>query len=241
MKQAIEGKDDKDKSTPRAAASILAETAILSTRPSTAAPPTFLVDCLKSSKSIFSFDIETHDWYGDGLGRKGSFGRYGHYALIDAHNIGYARIIQIGWAEGGVDAPPRVKKTYVLPTDFTIAARATDYHGITSANICQDGRPLNDVLREFVSDALAAYEQGARLIAHQVGQECRPANDCHCRARQHVAQRTHPHSHMHLRTLFGSPTCRSSSMSEEKTLRTNPLRTAENLPELPGDFNRPYP
>ena len=84
--------------------------------------------------------------------------------------LDFARIVQIGWAIGPVDmsTPVIVKTALIQPSDFTIAEKATNHHGISHNYASQEGRPLQELLKEFMVDVLEAQARGGRLCAHQL-------------------------------------------------------------------------
>ena len=73
--------------------------------------------------------------------------------------------MQLGYAIGPVDAKVNTKKFYVT---FEVSAKATKLHGISQETLMAAGKPLEEVLREFLSDVIEACRKGARVVAHQI-------------------------------------------------------------------------
>ena len=115
---------------------------------------------------VIGFDCETHDWL-ENTQRKGRIGPFGWYTSND--DVEFARIVQLGWAiaTASRDAEVTSKGYFVQPKDFEIAERAKACHGITQEHALQQGRPLINVLEEFMHDVLQAVSKGGRLCAHQ--------------------------------------------------------------------------
>ena len=60
-----------------------------------------------------------------------------------------------------------MKAVMVKPDqDVQVSSKATAFHKISHAKVVQQGRSLEDALREFMTDVAAACERGARLVAH---------------------------------------------------------------------------
>ncbi len=98
------------------------------------------------------------------------FPRFGWYTMKDDNTLGFARIIQLGWAVGGAsgDADVNTKVYIVKPEGFEVTADATNFHGLTHEHVERKGEPLADVLREFMSDVKDACANGGRVSAHQL-------------------------------------------------------------------------
>lgn len=90
--------------------------------------------------------------------------------MKDDHTLGFARIIQLGWAIGEAcgDAAVNTKAYLVRPDGFEVAAKATAFHKFSHEHVAREGRPLIDVLREFMLDVQAACADGGRVAAHQL-------------------------------------------------------------------------
>ena len=116
---------------------------------------------------IIGFDCETHDWL-DGTPRKGRIGAFGWHTKND--DVDFARIVQLGWAIGPADSASDVitKSHVVRPEGFNISSRAEKVHKISTDHAMREGRPLADVLEEFMHDVLNAVNKGGRVCAHQL-------------------------------------------------------------------------
>ena len=64
--------------------------------------------------------------------------------------------------------PAKCKCYLVKPTDFTITSAATKCHRITQSEAVESGRPLADVLVEFMTDVMAEHARGGRICAHHL-------------------------------------------------------------------------
>ena len=76
--------------------------------------------------------------------------------------------MQLGYAIGAVDEEVTTKKFYVTPEGFEVSAKATKLHGISQERLMAAGKPLEEVLREFLSDVVEACSKGGRVVAHQI-------------------------------------------------------------------------
>lgn len=129
--------------------------------------PRAVCDRLGNPLIIVGFDCETHDWR-DGTTRKGRIGPLGWYTNND--DMAFARIVQLGWVvgDGSRDAKVISKSSLIKPQDFQITEKARGCHGITQEAALQNGRPLADVLGEFMRDVSQACARGGRICAHQL-------------------------------------------------------------------------
>ena len=103
---------------------------------------------------------ETHDW-NENENNQHHIGQFGFHSRIDATEIRFQRIVQLGYAIGAVDEEVATKKFYV-------SAKATKLHGISQETLMAAGKPLGEVLQEFLSDVVEACRKGARVVAHQI-------------------------------------------------------------------------
>ncbi len=131
--------------------------------------PKQLVSRVGSPNLLIGFDVETHDWP-EIQKEKGRIGKFGWCTLKEEHVMEFSRIVQIGWAIGRADmnAPVRVKTAFVQPVGFEMSEKATKFHGISHTTATQEGRPLADVLCDFMADVLEAFSCGGRVVAHQL-------------------------------------------------------------------------
>ena len=97
-------------------------------------------------------------------------GQFGWELTKEDAALGFARIVQIGWAVSPADmsTPVVVKRVLVKPSSFTIQDRATDFHKITHAFAAEHGTPLAQALGAFLADVEEEYHRGGRLCAHQI-------------------------------------------------------------------------
>ena len=76
----------------------------------------------------------------------------------------------VGWAYISCDSEVPVIKTHLIkPEGFAIEISATEKHGIEHDAALGHGRPLHEVLREFLDDVMALLQQGYRIYAHHLG------------------------------------------------------------------------
>ncbi len=131
-------------------------------------PSNILAKRLGSPALLIGVDIETHDWPEEE--NRGRIGQFGWYTVKGEKLLDFARIVQIGWAIGDARAaaPVSVKASIVQPDGFQISAKATKFHGISHATACKNGRPVADVLRDFMADVLEACSSGGRIVLHNL-------------------------------------------------------------------------
>ena len=115
---------------------------------------------------VFGIDIETHDWV-EHRATKASIGQYGFYCMCDPEDFD-ARIVQIGWSMGSVTEPPIVKEFVVQPVGFRVAHKAEKYHGISHEKAELVGKPLREVLQEFLDDVRVCSQKGGRVAIHHL-------------------------------------------------------------------------
>ncbi len=89
--------------------------------------------------------------------------------MKDDETLRFSRIIQLGWSVGSSysHAPTLTKSYFVRPNGFQVTADATKFHKCSHEYASSEGRPLDDVLREFMDDVTAAFKAGGRVVAHQ--------------------------------------------------------------------------
>ena len=77
---------------------------------------------------------------------------------------------QLGWvvADASRDAEVISKSSLIQPQGFQITAKAQGCHGITQEAALQNGRPLADVLEEFMRDVCQACSRGGRVCARRL-------------------------------------------------------------------------
>ena len=134
-------------------------------------PDDALANRLGNSPLYFSFAVKTHGWPEQAPGGgKGDISRIGgFYTLASGELIAHARLVQLGWAWGCEGSTCPAKMAMVSPAGFIIEEQATKAHRITQAMAECTGRPIREVLREFMSDLIKAAHKGARVVAHHMG------------------------------------------------------------------------
>ena len=132
-------------------------------------PSSMLARRLGSPDVLIGFDIETHSWLDDELDR-GRIGKFGWYTLKEERALEFARIVQLGWVIGRAEVAALVSKKVALvqPDGFEIAEKASTFHKISHSTAAREGRPLPDVLREFMEDVLEWCDRGGRVVAHHL-------------------------------------------------------------------------
>jgi DNA polymerase III epsilon subunit-like protein len=148
---------------PRAAKIPRAE--VLNFKSSPIPMPRAVSDRLGNPSIIIGIDCETNDWLEDTKGHIGPFGWY-----TKNNNASFARIVQLGWAVGdaNVGAEVVVKSALIQPQGYEISKKASDHHKITQDIALQNGRPLADVLTDFMIDVSQAHSRSARICAHHL-------------------------------------------------------------------------
>lgn len=147
---------------------------------------------------VVGFDIKTHDWL-DGPPRKGSIGPFGWYRICDEMATEYSRIVQLGWATGGVHeaATIQTKCRFVKPNGFQVSAKSlASNHKET---LKHDWLDLEAVLREFLAGrcarclparrALSGTPFGIRRWNHRLRIETLRADRFALRVASHCVQR----------------------------------------------------
>ena len=131
-------------------------------------PPEKVMRKLGDASMVVGVDIETADWVErKNNTSKGQFGFY-HFCHPDDYS---QKIVQIGWALGGSrEGGPLLhsNECLVQPVGFAIAEKATQKHGISQDDAMQNGRPLVEVLTDFMIMIDQAEAIGARLVAHHL-------------------------------------------------------------------------
>ena len=141
-------------------------------RASVVQPDDNVISRLGNPHACFCFAVHTHGWPETSQSeQKGDMGAFGFYTVGSKGRLTYARIVQLGWAAGR-DAATQIlsTKTFtVKPNGFVISGEATKKHGISQAYAEREGRPLVDILRDFMGDLDAAVTgHGARVVAHHL-------------------------------------------------------------------------
>ena len=132
-------------------------------------PSQALMRRLGSPARVIGIDIETHDFDPHERARA-RYGQFAWYTLKDRSVIERTRLVQIGWATGPADAtaPSTTKSFFVQPSGFEVAERIETWSEgkITHAIATEKGRPLAEVLQEFMVDIMDEYARGARVVSH---------------------------------------------------------------------------
>ena len=102
--------------------------------------------------TILFFDTET-----SGLPR--------NYKASVSNSSNWPRLVQIAWIVTNEEGKILKRKSEIIyPDGFTIPQEATNIHGITTERAKRDGKPLRDVLDEFVKDLANAKQ----VVCHNV-------------------------------------------------------------------------
>ena len=116
--------------------------------------------------TIVGFDIETHDWL-ERPSRRSRIGDFGWHTQADEDNIDAARIVQMAWSIGTQSIPETIKSYVIRPEGFVISHKATAFHGI-SQEYAEHGKPLQEVLEEFMHDLMLHMDVGGKVVAHHL-------------------------------------------------------------------------
>ena len=131
-------------------------------------PPDVVAQKLGDATVVLGVDIESADWVDKKQPTKK--GQFGFFHFCHPDNL-KQKIVQIGWSLGEVreDAPLlEHAELLVRPENFVIAEKATALHGITQDAALAQGRPLRDVLIDFMGVVDRAEALGARLVVHHL-------------------------------------------------------------------------
>ena len=129
--------------------------------------PDELVRAIGDPAEAFGFDLETHEKAPPK--RKGRYGEFGNYTLRSDEDLDFLRIVQLGWAAVDPVSKKCVPKSYLVkPVGFVITVGVTEIHKIAHDDALRNGRPLAEVLQEFMQDVREAVERNGRVIAHQI-------------------------------------------------------------------------
>ena len=131
-------------------------------------PPDVVAQKLGDATIVLGVDIETGDWADKKQPTKK--GQFGFFHFCHPDNL-KQKIVQIGWSLGEAreDAPLlEHAELLVKPENFVIAEKATALHGITQEAALAQGRPLRDVLTEFMGVVGRAEALGARLVVRHL-------------------------------------------------------------------------
>ena len=131
-------------------------------------PPDVVAQKLGDATIVVGVDIETADW----ADRKKSTsqGQFGFFNFCHPDHL-KQKIVQIGWAmgEARADSPLlECEELLVRPEGFVVADRAAAFHGITQEEALAQGRPLRDVLTDFMGMVGRAEALGARLVVRHL-------------------------------------------------------------------------
>ncbi len=121
---------------------------------------------LAAGQCFIGIDVETHAkaqpvprWIDGQFGFKTKVGR----ACLEE-----LRVIELGWSVGTLDCEQPLVKSYLIqPDGFEVSADATEIHSI-SHSMAVGGRPLREVLEQFVTDVFPLCKSGARVVAHHL-------------------------------------------------------------------------
>ena len=129
--------------------------------------PDELVRIIGDPAEALGFDLETHEKAPPK--RKGRYGEFGNYTLRSEEDLDFLRIVQLGWAAVDPVSKKCFPKSYLVkPVGFVITEGVTEIHKIAHDDALRKGRPLAEVLEEFMQDVRGAVERNGRVIAHQI-------------------------------------------------------------------------
>ena len=115
-----------------------------------------------------AFDLETHDMAP--ITRKSwTQGRFGHQCRCQAASLETLRMVQLGWCMHMAQSSDIVEKKYfITPDAFEVSKSAEAVHHITDKDLHKSGRPLRDVLSEFMLDVSRMVQCGGMICAHHL-------------------------------------------------------------------------
>lgn len=117
--------------------------------------PDELVRIIGDPAEAFGFDLETHDKAPSK--RKGRPGEFGNYTLRSEEDLDFLRIVQLGWAAVDPVSKKCFPKSYLVrPVGFVITEGVTAIHKIAHDDALRKGRPLAEVLEDFMQDVRGA-------------------------------------------------------------------------------------
>ena len=131
-------------------------------------PPAYVVAKLIPCELIFAIDIETNDLV-RGNTRTWVRDQFGLMSKASPETLSALRIVQIGWAVGTSRGDMVVKERLVRPEGFVVTTDATKKHRITHEMAAASGVPLQDALKELVTEALECGSRGGRVCSHHLG------------------------------------------------------------------------
>ena len=136
-------------------------------------PPPILSRRLGSENELLmGLDIETNDWPDLPTGgNKGNIGQFGFYNLCSSEDLNQ-RCVQLGWVVGLGDKFSVKKEYLITPSDYIISDKATKFHKISHAEALASGRPLRDVLIEFIEDVRSLLRHKGRVVCHNLEFDC---------------------------------------------------------------------
>ena len=136
-------------------------------------PPPILSRRLGSENELLmGLDIETNDWPDLPTGgNKGNIGQFGFYNLCSSEDLNQ-RCVQLGWVVGLGDKFSVKKEYLITPSDYIISDKATKFHKISHAEALASGRPLRDVLIEFIEDVRSLLRHKGRVVCHHLEFDC---------------------------------------------------------------------
>ena len=115
-----------------------------------------------------AFDVETHDMV-PVTSMAWIQGRFGHQCRFQQAALEDLRMVQLGWC---MHMPPSSdmveKKYYITPDGFEISKLASSKHHITDECLRKSGRPLREVLAEFLLDVVRIIQCGGAICAHHL-------------------------------------------------------------------------
>ena len=115
-----------------------------------------------------AFDVETHE-LAPVTSTGWIQGRFGHQCRCEHSSLENLRMVQLGWCMHLPSSSDMVeKKYYITPDAFKVAKSAESMHHISNENLRKSGRPLRDVLAEFLLDVARVMKYGGAICAHHL-------------------------------------------------------------------------
>lgn len=138
--------------------------------PSLPRPAPEVLQEVPESVHLLAFDLETHDLAKNSIKDvQWIQGRFGHPCRFRQHSQDHLHMIQLGWCMMSSTGSNLIQKKYnVLPSGFEVTVAATSKHGLTNKELHASGKPIREVLHEFMFDVASVIQKGGAVCAHQL-------------------------------------------------------------------------